>query len=165
MVLIICPECKKKVSTSADACPHCGYKLYTSKGEPLYKAPKNFWVTPLGIAVAVLLFLIFILIVRDCACSTGSSDSNVPKVYDALDAYIEAQAFVKKHLKSPITAEFPSYHKVKNQIKYLGTNKYEVVAYVDSQNSFGAMIRTTFSCRITFVGGGQVRCENLTFDE
>jgi hypothetical protein len=25
MALTVCPECKKEVSTSAQACPHCGY--------------------------------------------------------------------------------------------------------------------------------------------
>jgi TM2 domain-containing membrane protein YozV len=25
MVLTVCPECKKEVSTSAQVCPHCGY--------------------------------------------------------------------------------------------------------------------------------------------
>lgn len=27
MALINCPECGKDVSTSADACPHCGYPI------------------------------------------------------------------------------------------------------------------------------------------
>ena len=25
MALVTCPECKKEVSDSADACPHCGF--------------------------------------------------------------------------------------------------------------------------------------------
>ena len=34
MALIKCPECKKQVSDSAEACPHCGYKL--KEHEPNY---------------------------------------------------------------------------------------------------------------------------------
>lgn len=31
MALIICPECKEKVSDSADVCPKCGFKLKVSE--------------------------------------------------------------------------------------------------------------------------------------
>lgn len=27
MALIICPECEKEISDTANSCPHCGYKL------------------------------------------------------------------------------------------------------------------------------------------
>ncbi|MCK5783399.1 MAG: hypothetical protein KAH06_03060 [Desulfobacterales bacterium] len=42
MALIHCPDCKKKVSTTASACPHCGYRMYSEKGTPLYPKPKKF---------------------------------------------------------------------------------------------------------------------------
>ncbi|WP_390844256.1 zinc ribbon domain-containing protein [Anatilimnocola floriformis] len=33
MPLIICPECAQKISTAAEACPHCGYPMRpASKG-------------------------------------------------------------------------------------------------------------------------------------
>ena len=31
MALITCPECKKKISDTADSCPSCGYKLTSEK--------------------------------------------------------------------------------------------------------------------------------------
>jgi len=31
MALITCPECKKSISDSADACPSCGYKIAPDK--------------------------------------------------------------------------------------------------------------------------------------
>lgn len=31
MALIKCPECGREVSTSADACPHCGYSIVNNK--------------------------------------------------------------------------------------------------------------------------------------
>lgn len=48
MALIKCPECGEKVSTQAEACPHCGYVYnprydyeYLSKCEVLYTGPKH----------------------------------------------------------------------------------------------------------------------------
>jgi predicted amidophosphoribosyltransferase len=32
MALKQCPECKKEVSSTAELCPHCGYKLRKTSG-------------------------------------------------------------------------------------------------------------------------------------
>ncbi len=57
-----------------------------------------------------------------------------------------AQEVVKQNLKSPATAEFPFYDK--SQIQHLGDCVYQVRSYVDYQNSFGAIIRSSFYVRI-----------------
>lgn len=74
---------------------------------------------------------------------------------DDIMAYVMAQNFVKQELKSPSSAEFP-YFDIKNSIgalvdssaneKEQDKNKCHFFAagYVDSQNSFGAMIRAKF---------------------
>jgi hypothetical protein len=56
-------------------------------------------------------------------------------------AYIIMQRYVKERLKSPSTAKFPSV-----DFKYQNRedNVYYIDGYVDSQNSFGATIRTNF---------------------
>lgn len=42
MALIRCPECKKMVSTTLDACPHCGFRLSKQdKEETLEEAIDN----------------------------------------------------------------------------------------------------------------------------
>ena len=63
-----------------------------------------------------------------------------------MDAYSCAQTMVKRNLKSPSTAQFPTYKEA--VITKLGEGKYEVKAYVDAQNSFGAMIRNDFTAII-----------------
>ena len=40
MALIKCPECQKEVSTSAEACPHCGFPIKQSLNEEKSTAPK-----------------------------------------------------------------------------------------------------------------------------
>ena len=60
---------------------------------------------------------------------------------DKIAALVMAQKLVKGTLKAPATAEFASI--VDSQVTTIGDCSYRVVSYVDSQNSFGANIRTT----------------------
>ena len=70
---------------------------------------------------------------------------------DEISAWVMTQQFVKSHLKCPSTAKFPWAGAT--AIKYEGEGMYKVTSYVDSQNSFGAMIRTPFFCIVSEVNG------------
>lgn len=59
-------------------------------------------------------------------------------------AYIMMQDFVKRRLKSPASAKFPFASEQDISIQK-DEHEYVIFAYVDSQNSFGAMIRTYYS--------------------
>jgi hypothetical protein len=65
---------------------------------------------------------------------------------DKVAAYTFAQDFVKDRLKSPSTASFP--WGMKDATLYLGRNGYRIRSYVDSQNGFGATVRTDFDCTV-----------------
>lgn len=69
-----------------------------------------------------------------------------------IDVWICAQDLVKANLKAPRTAKFPSQYDI--MITYLGSNNYRILGYVDSQNSFGAMLRTGFIATLTLTSGG-----------
>jgi hypothetical protein len=56
-------------------------------------------------------------------------------------------AGVKDRLKAPATADFP-WDAVRT--KELGSCRFQVEAYVDAQNSFGAMIRTRYSATMIY---------------
>lgn len=60
------------------------------------------------------------------------------------EVWAMAQSFVKDNLKSPKSADFPTYGDSKVSIKNSGSY-YKVTGYVDAENSFGAEIRATFS--------------------
>lgn len=38
MALLPCPECKKEVSSEADACPFCGFPIRQTPAEPQFEA-------------------------------------------------------------------------------------------------------------------------------
>lgn len=69
-----------------------------------------------------------------------------------LDAKFIATEYVKQSLKSPSTAKFPWINDYK--IFHMGKGKWKVSAYVDAQNSFGAMLRQNFTCVVQYNGGG-----------
>lgn len=57
---------------------------------------------------------------------------------------------ISNHLKAPSTAKFPSYKEW--SVAKGEANVYNVIGYVDSQNSFGAMIRETVGAMIQYDG-------------
>lgn len=64
-----------------------------------------------------------------------------------IHAYVLSQEQVKRRLKAPITADFPSYTKVR--VLTSGECSSEIVGYVDAQNAFGAMLRTHYVAKLT----------------
>jgi hypothetical protein len=67
---------------------------------------------------------------------------------EKLLAYSNAESFVKQKLKSPSSAVFPNADEKIKQIEYLGENRYKINSWVESQNSFGAMLKMPFECTI-----------------
>lgn len=59
------------------------------------------------------------------------------------EVWAMTQSFVRDKLKSPKSADFPTYGDSKVSITNSGSY-YKVTGYVDAENSFGAEIRTTF---------------------
>lgn len=66
------------------------------------------------------------------------------------DAIAMTKQFVTRRLKAPKSAEFPSRSEFR--VVASSDDQYLVSGYVDSQNSFGAMIRTTFICQMKVEG-------------
>ena len=95
----------------------------------------------------------------------GSSDSgsDEPVKPDPILAYNFAEDFITERLKSPSTAEFPGIFDKKDHITDLGGGEYQINSWVDSQNGFGAMIRSRWSCKIKFVGD-KVQAENIIIE-
>ena len=94
-------------------------------------------------SVFIILFGIFLLMgfaLKSGSKNIDSSSNN--KVKDlSMDACYMAHQFAEERLKSPSTADFQNCYDAKI-IKE--NNEYTVYSYVDSQNSFGAMIRTEY---------------------
>lgn len=101
----------------------------------------------------VVLFVI-LSYVYDAVHKSGPSDE---------DAYVMSEVFVKDILKCPSSAEFALTSEA--TITDLGAGSYRVESYVDSQNSFGAMMRTYYTCKLTKVDEENWHLDSLTFDD
>lgn len=111
-----------------------------------------------------VIFIIFGLLalvgaIKSCS-EPRSTVSRVDKMCsDEGYAWVMAGNFVKRELKAPSTAKFP--HKA-DAYSYLGECRHSIVGSVDSHNSFGAMIRTTFSVTMVYLKNeDKWRAENL----
>ena len=81
------------------------------------------------------------LLVGLTACGGGDSESDLQ--YEAKDSCHE---WVKEKLKSPATAEFSG-----DSVTGTGGD-YAIAGNVDSQNGFGAVVRTAWTCTVRLDG-------------
>jgi hypothetical protein len=65
-------------------------------------------------------------------------------------AYDNAQDQVLKVLKAPPTAKFPDFSEV-TVVRHPDCS-FDVSGYVDAQNGFGAMIRSTWTDKVVYAG-------------
>lgn len=71
--------------------------------------------------------------------------------------WVIAKDLVEEKLKSPKSADFPL--QPKRSVANIDNNIVTIASHVDSQNSFGAEVRTTFIIELQFLGGelGDIR--------
>jgi hypothetical protein len=77
-----------------------------------------------------------------------SCNSRTEPEHSKISAASIIEQFVSDKLKSPSTAEFE--FGLSSKIDKVGSRDYEVDSYVDSQNGFGATIRTNFHCEVQY---------------
>jgi hypothetical protein len=82
-----------------------------------------------------------------------------------LMAYVMMQEYVKKNLKAPATAKFGSTVDYGVSVTQGENYVYLVDSYVDSQNTFGANIRTYFSGTIQQISKDEWLPLSLEFQE
>ncbi|MFZ5935019.1 hypothetical protein ACOKS3_09295 [Pseudomonas sp. HS6-2] len=65
-------------------------------------------------------------------------------------AFVMSQNFVKQGLKSPASAKFPYVNDRGVDVTADGKCGFSVLAYVDSQNGFGAIVRSSYLAKISY---------------
>lgn len=65
------------------------------------------------------------------------------------DAFFISQTFVSRQLKAPSTAKYPYSSSEGVTITHKGGCTFLVMAFVDAQNAFGAMIRSRYIADLT----------------
>ena len=92
-----------------------------------------------------------------------------PNIDNSTLASIMCEGFVLDRLKAPSSAEFPGLLDEWPKIMPFGGDTtghdWHVVSYVDSQNTYGAMIRDFYTCQISYVGNDQWSLLDLWFHD
>lgn len=123
----------------------------------------------LGCSVAAVLIVAAVaavMVIGTCHSGASSnqetSQKDTPKPeHSEVAAGVFCQYVAKNSLKSPATAKFAGYGETAAQ--HRGGGEYEVISHVDSQNEFGALIRTKYYCHVQFDGKGSWDLVDLDF--
>ena len=121
------------------------------------------WIV-IGI-IGLWLFIIFLLVMfsPNSIYSNYTNEFGEKYKIDKFDACYMSHQFVEPSLKAPLTAKFENCRDA--LITYKGNRTYHVYSYVDAQNEFGAMIRTSYSIDLTDRGANYWYLENITIYE
>jgi len=95
----------------------------------------SFKEIPIGVKLTIVVIAILIIAIFNSKGCRSNSGSDIK-----IDAYIQSKEYVKSVLNSPSSADFD----LNCQTELRNDSTVLVSGYVDSQNSFGAMIRSTY---------------------
>lgn len=94
-----------------------------------------------------------------CICNDDKEGQKKEPEFSASDALVETFDPVRNMLVSPSSAEFG--YDCKRAVTQINDSTYSVHNTVDSQNRFGAMIRSHYTCKVIHHSNGINTCEGL----
>jgi len=112
-----------------------------------------------GCLLLVILALASLLFFGGCPTHDTNGGKSKP---DNISAFVMSKEFVKEQLRAPSTADFPWYEK--SFVTDLGGGRFRVSAYVDAQNSFGAKLRSNYTCVLGSTDGDTWIVESINID-
>lgn len=117
-------------------------------------------------AFGIIAFILLLWIIEygneGSAALKKKNKSNVDP--EKLIAYTMMENYVKGNLKAPTTAKFPPPSEKQKHIQKIAGTLYEIHSWVDSQNGFGALVRTPFSGKIKKNISGNWELVDLQFE-
>ena len=165
MALFYCPECSASVSELASSCPKCGRTFTKEIIAQSLARKKTLEQICAVVFVAFVLFIFF-----GVASGNGTDRPNKSPNADwsssgsgKVGPVTRAQLIVKQALKCRTTASFP-WSMDEYDVMGFDTD-WTVSGYVDSQNGFGAKVRTNWKVEFVNSPNGDLdRIEDLSFE-
>lgn len=155
-----CPFCAEEIKQEAIKCKHCSSELLKEEPAPEFveeegeDKDKND-----GGNVAGVIALILLIVWGVNKCSGGGSNKS-SKEASQNSAFQHCKQSIKKQLKAPKTADFPFM-----DFKWRKEgNAYTITSYVNAENSFGAMLKSSWICTATHNGGSEYDINNWSIN-
>ena len=168
--VVTCSKCGRANEAATPFCAYCGTAATVvappqspppppgapADIRPWYK--KKRWI--IGGSLGIL--MVIGAVAGDNSGSGGGSSSSDQK-YAAFDI---CKSFVKDRLKAPSTAKFRNFFQDDGEVSVsgYGDGPYTVISSVDSQNGFGAQIRSSFTCTVTNTSGDSWHLDSISID-
>ncbi len=170
-----CSKCGSENLAATPFCPNCGTAASAIQAPPVSPPPppppgatadirpwykKKRWIIGGGL---VILMIIGAAAGDSSSSGGGSSSSSSDQKYAAFEM---CKDFVKDRLKAPSTATFRNFFQDDGEVSVsgYGDGPYTVMSTVDSQNGFGAKIRSSFSCTVTNTSGDNWRLNSISIE-
>jgi len=150
----ICPHCKEEVNPEAAKCPHCHGKIYR-------------W-TPAKKIILIMILISSVYLVSNISSTPTRTTSNVTQKTPQdltkkreIESIVFAKHTIEGVLKSPSTAKFSDV-----KVYELSNLKdvWAINGYVDSQNSYGAMMRSIWEVQLDYRDGKGGTVKSILFD-
>ena len=158
MSLIHCPECGKEISETVKNCPNCGFEI-KPENIPIYKKSDRYGKYVSYAFGFIVLFILF----KICTHKDSTPATPWQEIDASTMAYIMTEDWVKQRLKSPSTAKFLDTEKKEHTTR--NGQVYKISSYVDSENSFGGMMRTNFTATVEQIDNEKWKLIDLKFSE
>lgn len=111
-----------------------------------------------GCAIMIVLAGILFFSLKSCLSSSPEEEKADKERNMKIKALTYSQNCVNEKLKSPSSSEYPVNTEF---VTKSNDSTYIVNSYVDSQNGFGAMIRSKFVCIIIMPDEDHYRCKEV----
>ena len=168
MAMTSCTECSGVVSTTAAACPHCGAPVDRMAALVSTPGEKGGGLSPEERAAVEKSVdrnlkggcLVLLLLVGGCTAYAATSDSSsgADDAGSSAGARGVCEQFVEDRLRAPATADFSGATATG------AGDTWTVRGQVDSENGFGAQLRSAYTCQVLFTGDGNYRLLSLQLD-
>lgn len=124
----------------------------TRPGIPTKKPKTPLWFLLIFVPGVLIAFMVAIYYENRSAGPTEPAQAD-----ESRQAERACRRYIEQQLKAPATARYPTPSTSKDG------PEYTVTGSVDSQNSFGALVRTQYKCMVSSEGGGTWKLEYLDF--